>query len=125
MLGSLLGGILGKYIAAGVGILGLSGLLYIGWLTIQLKTNENIILRQQQVILVQDGEIQGFQLKEALQEKANEVLNKRLVQSESEQEHLNKQLEFIFSRGKEADGPVAPVLEDVVRNPEELKHANQ
>lgn len=115
MLGNLFGGIFGKYIVGGIAILGVAAALYIAMLTVQIKEKENVIIRQEHTILVQDGEIQGLELIRALQIKANDLLNLRLLEGEKEQRDLVEQLEFIFSRGEEYDGPVAPVLEDVVR----------
>lgn len=122
MLGSLFGGIFGKYIVGGIGILGMAAALYIAMLTVQVKEKENVIIRQEHTISVQDGKIQALELVEALQNKANEVLNERLLDGEEEQRDLNQQLEFILSRGEEHDGPVAPVLEDVVRKLKDTSH---
>lgn len=117
MLGSILGGTVGKFIAGGIAIIGLGGIIYILVLQGQVKDRDLSILRQQATIQAQASTIESLELQWKLSEAANEVLNERLKLRAIEVEQLTGEIEDILNQGEENDGPVAPVLDSILRGP--------
>lgn len=117
MLGNLLGGTIGKFILGGVGIVAVAGVIYILVLQGQLKDKDALNARQQVMIQAQAQKIEALDLQWRLQEAANAVLDERLKARDLELEALNSDIESILTQGAENDGPVAPILDGVVRAP--------
>lgn len=117
MLGNLLGGTIGKFILGGVGIVAVAGVIYILVLQGQLKDKDALNARQQVMIQAQAQKIEALDLQWRLQEAANAVLDERLKARDLELEALNADIESILTQGAENDGPVAPILDGVVRAP--------
>ena len=116
MLADIFGSVLGKWIVGGVAVLGLGAVIYILVLQGQIKDRDLSIVRQQQTIQAQHNQIESLKLQAQLQEAANEILNERLKARQLEIDILTDDLEAIYSQGEENDGPVAPVLDGIVRD---------
>jgi hypothetical protein len=117
VLGSILGSTVGKFVAGGIAIIGLGGIIYILVLQGQVKDRDLSILRQQATIQAQASTIESLELQWKLSEAANEVLNERLKLRSVEVEQLTGEIEDILNQGEENDGPVAPVLDSILRGP--------
>ena len=112
---------LNKWLIGAVGAAGLAALLSIGWLNLQLSWKDNTILKQQQTITTQSQKIDTLNMLDKLNKKANDALNDRVESSQDELQDLINRTEAINAKGPEDDGPVAPVLDDVVRAPGDRK----
>ena len=129
MLGSILKTAFGwlglnKWLVGAVGAAGLAALLSIGWLNLQLSWKDATIAKQETKITEQTttinnqkSKIDALELTSRLDKKANDVLNDRVQSSQDELHKLIEQIDSINSKGAEDNGPVAPVLDEVVRSP--------
>lgn len=115
--GNLLGGTIGKFILGGVGIIGVAAVIYILVLQGQVKDRDLRIVTQQATIQAQASRIEALDLQWKLTVAANETLNERLKVRQLQIDNLNYDIQAIYSQGAENDGPVAPVLDSIVRAP--------
>jgi uncharacterized protein HemX len=117
VLGNFLGGTIGKVTA----VIALVALVGAGFYVMNLRhavaSQEAAILRQQGTIQAQASTIETLTLQSKLQEAANSILEERLNTRAIEIELLTSEIESILIQGEDNDGPVAPVLDSVVRAP--------
>jgi hypothetical protein len=117
VLGSLLGSTVGKIVAGAVGIAAVGAVIYILMLQGQVKDRDLAVARQQAMIQAQAQRIEALDLQYKLTQSANDTLNERLKVREIQVDNLNAEIEDILKQGAENDGPVAPILDSVVRAP--------
>lgn len=113
--GSLFGSTIGKIVAGIIAAIGISGVIFILVLQANIANLERDKLVQQQMIQAQHQRIQALELQTRLDQAANEILNERLRTRQLEVDNLTNEIESIYAQGDENDGPVAPVLDNVVR----------
>ncbi len=117
MLANFLSGWIGKAVLGVVGAIGIAAVIFILVLQGQIKDKDLAIRNQQIVIQAQSQKIEALNLQALLDKTANDVLNERLKTRAAEIDNLNSDIENILKQGAENDGPVAPVLEGIVRAP--------
>lgn len=115
MLGNILGGTIGKIVAGVIAAAGVAAVVFILVLQANIANLERDKVIQQQMIQAQNNRIQALELQTKLDSAANEILNERLRSRQVEIDTLTNELESIYSQGEENDGPVAPVLDSIVR----------